>query len=163
MRPTKPGWTGLFALALFNFTMASNAATASAADFGTLLGSWDGSGTVNYQDRPSESVHCNAYYTGSVTSLHLAIRCQSASSKIEIRGSLSQHGDTLSGQWEERTFNSSGEATGRHTGTHLSLSITGGGFTGTMSVDYGRSNQSISVSTSGIPMTGVKMKLSRSG
>lgn len=143
--------------------IAALASQAQAADFSELLGTWDGSGTVSYRDRGSESVRCNAYYTGSASSLKLAIRCQSPSSKIEIRGALSQRGDALSGQWEERTFNSSGEATGSHSDRHLSLSITGGGFKGTMSVDYGSSNQTISVLTSGIPMTGVKMKLTRSG
>src|SRR5262245_57680510 len=80
--------------------------------FDTLRGTWSGSGQIRYQDGKSEGIKCNAYYTGEGEQLRLAIRCESDSTKVEIRGQLAAQGGKLAGTWEERTFNASGEASG---------------------------------------------------
>jgi hypothetical protein len=127
-----------------------------------LLGSWSGSGQIRYDDGGSEGIRCNAYYTGSAERLRLAIRCKSDSTEVEIRGLLTRQGDSLSGTWEERTFNASGEAKGRIAGDKLSLSISGGGFSGSMSVGYAGSKQTVTISTQGIKMRSVNVTLSKS-
>jgi hypothetical protein len=127
-----------------------------------LLGSWSGSGQIRYDDGGSEGVRCNAYYTGSAERLRLAIRCRSDSTEVEIRGLLTRQGDQLSGTWEERTFNVSGEAKGRMTGDKMSLSISGGGFSGSMSVGYAGSRQTVTITTQGIKMRSVNVTLSKS-
>ena len=124
-------------LAAFTLIISGGAIAAPAdSSFDGLLGAWSGSGQVRYQSGDTEGIRCNAYYTGGGPKLGLAIRCKSASNDIEIRGALTHQGEKVSGTWEERTFNASGEASGRMAAGRLNLSIAGGGFSGTMSVSY---------------------------
>jgi hypothetical protein len=125
------------------------------------LGTWSGSGQIRYQSGETEGIRCTAYYTGGGQRLRLAIRCKSTSNDIEIRGLLTQQADRVSGTWEERTFNAAGEATGRMTSGRMSLSITGGGLSGSMSVSYSGSRQTVVITTQGIPMKSVNVTLGR--
>ena len=149
--------------AIFGVVSLALPAPSALADtaFDSLLGSWAGSGQIRYEDGRSESVRCTAYYTEGGQRLKLAIRCRSSSNEIEIRGQLVARGDVVSGTWEERTFNASGEANGRVSRNHLTLSVTGGGFSGSMSVAYGTGRQVVTISTQGIAMRGVSVIMSR--
>jgi hypothetical protein len=126
-----------------------------------LMGSWSGSGQIRYDDGQSEGIRCSAYYTGGGDRLRLAIRCRSDSTEVEIRGLLTRQGETLSGTWEERTFNASGEATGRIAGDKMSISVRGGGFSGTMTVAYAGARQVVTISTQGIRMRSVNVTLAK--
>lgn len=126
-----------------------------------LLGSWSGSGQIRYDDGGSEGIRCSAYYTGDSERLRLAIRCRSDSTEVEIRGLLTRHGESLTGTWEERTFNAAGEATGRVQGDKMTLSIRGGGFSGSMSVAQAGSKQVVTISTQGIKMRSVNVTLGK--
>lgn len=137
-------------------------AAAGATAFDALIGTWSGTGQIRYQDGQSERVRCTAYYSESGEKLRLAIRCNSESNQIEIRGHLTQRGERVTGTWEERTFNASGNAEGRVSATRLNLSITGGAFSGSMSVTYGGSRQTVVISTEGISMKSVTITLAKS-
>jgi hypothetical protein len=126
-----------------------------------LMGSWSGSGQIRYDDGQSEGIRCTAYYTGGNDRLRLAIRCRSDSTEVEIRGLLTRQGETLAGTWEERTFNASGDASGRLTAERMSLSISGGGFSGSMTVGYAGSRQVVTISTQGIRMRSVNVTLAK--
>jgi hypothetical protein len=144
--------------------VCGGAVTAPAAtSFDGLLGTWSGSGQVRYQSGNTEGIRCNAYYAGGGPKLGLAIRCKSASSDIEIRGALTHQGGKVSGTWEERTFNASGEASGQMAAGGMNLSITGGGFSGTMSVSYSGPRQTVAITTQGIPMKSVSVTLTKGG
>jgi hypothetical protein len=147
---------GIFALVI-GIAVSAHAAT----PFDGLLGTWSGSGQIRYQSGETEGIRCTAYYTGGGQRLRLAIRCKSTSNDIEIRGLLTQQADRVSGTWEERTFNAAGEATGRMTSGRMSLSITGGGLSGSMSVSYSGSRQTVVITTQGIPMKSVNVTLGR--
>jgi hypothetical protein len=132
--------------------------------FHSLLGAWTGSGQIRYQDAQVEAVRCSAYYTEDGQRLKLAIRCRSTSNAaIEIRGQIVASGESVSGTWEERTFNASGEAHGKISRNKLTLTVTGGGFSGAMSVDYGGNRQAVSISTRGISMESVKVTMTKGG
>lgn len=135
----------------------------SAGRFDPLLGAWSGSGRSSYQDGQTEPIRCTAYYTESASRLRLAIRCQSASNEIEIRGQLTASGDGVSGTWEERTFNALGEASGRFSGNRMTLSVKGGGFSGSMSVLLDGGRQVVTIATEGISLKSVTVTLSRGG
>jgi len=128
----------------------------------SLMGSWSGSGQIRYDDGQSEGIRCTAYYSGGGERLRLAIRCRSDSTEVEIRGLLTRQGERLAGTWEERTFNASGEASGRVAGDRMSLSITGGAFSASMSVAYAGSRQVVTISTQGIRMRSVNVTLAKS-
>jgi len=89
----------------------SNARTKN--PFDSLLGTWTGSGRLVLQGGQREDIKCNAYYTGGGSKLRLAVRCASASYKVEIRSKLTRAGDEISGTWEERTYNAAGSVSGR--------------------------------------------------
>ena len=135
---------------------------ARAALLDNLLGSWSGSGQIRYNDGGSEGIRCTAFYTGSSEKLGLAIRCRSDTTEVEIRGLLTRQGESIAGTWEERTFNASGEAKGRIQGDKMTLSITGGGFSGSMSVAHAGSKQVVTISTEGIKMRSVSVTLGKS-
>jgi len=151
----------IVAIAAVNLTPAEVTNAGDESPFDSLLGSWAGSGEIVLQGGLAEIIKCNAYYTGGGRELRLAVRCASPSHKVEIRSGLTRMGDEISGNWEERTYNAAGSVTGRALGNQLSFSISNGGFSGSMSVSYSSSEQSVSISTEGINLKSVNMTLSR--
>ena len=157
-------WT-TFRRRLLAITIVALPATAAlaASSFDALLGAWSGSGQIRYHDGRSEPVRCSAYYTGGGDRLRLAIRCRSTSNDIEIRGQLTARGDSIVGTWQERTFNASGEASGRFAANRMTLAVAGGGFSGSMSVALGGNRQVVAISTEGLPMKSVSVTMTRGG
>jgi hypothetical protein len=130
--------------------------------FDSLRGAWSGSGQIKYDDGTAEGIRCTAYYTGEGAQLRMAIRCESGTNKVEIRGHLTAQGETLTGTWEERTFNAAGDAKGRVSDGKMSLSVIGGGFKGAMSVSASGGKQSVNIHTEGIKMKSVSVTLGKS-
>jgi len=91
----------------------------------------------------------------------MAIQCKSDKNPINIRSQLRIDGSRASGTWEERTFNASGTASGSVGSSNMSLSVTGGGFSGTMSVSFGKSSHRVSISTQGIAMSRATMNFKK--
>lgn len=147
------------------FASAVAAAPSSArADgpFGSFTGAWTGSGQVRWAGGQSESLKCKVYYTNkSANDLALALRCASASAKIEMRANLAHAGGALTGTWEERSYNASGSVAGKASNNHLTMSINGGGLSGQMSVQVNGGSQTVSISTNGAGFTGVNIQLSK--
>jgi hypothetical protein len=137
----------------------------AAADgpFATFGGSWSGDGRIELASGATERIKCRAYYTpkDGGSSLGMAIRCASASYKIELRSQLQSSGNQISGNWEERTFNATGQVTGRVSASNINLSVVGGGLTASMSVSNRGSSQSVGISTQGSGLKRVEIDLSR--
>jgi hypothetical protein len=135
----------------------------AAGPFADLNGSWSGSGRIRLEDGKTEGLKCKAYYLpkGGGAELGLALRCASASNKIELRANLTASGNRISGSWEERAFNATGTVSGNASDNRLNLSINGGGFTGSMAVTTTGKSQVIAVSTQGIGLRGVNVNLQR--
>ncbi len=132
--------------------------------FTSLSGNWSGSGQMRFDGGNAEALKCRAFYTpkDAGSSLGLAIRCASPSNKIELRATLTSAGGRVSGSWEERTFNATGEVSGQVTNTRLNLSIKGGGFNASMMVGTTGSSQSVLIQTEGTGLRSVNINLSRS-
>jgi hypothetical protein len=130
--------------------------------FASLSGSWSGGGQMRFENGSSERISCRAYYTprDGGSALSLAIRCASKDNKIELRANLQSNGGRVSGDWEERTFNAGGSATGRASGGSLTLAIAGS-VAGSMQVSTSGNRQNVSISTSGVALRGVSMSLSK--
>jgi hypothetical protein len=143
--------------------LASSVARADSL-FSVLNGSWAGAGQIKLEGGSTESLKCRAYYTAKDegSGLGLAIRCASASNKIELRATLAYQSGKISGNWEERQFNAAGSVTGQASNSRVSLSITGGGFSGSMTVTVNGGTQSVSILTNGIGLKAVNINLSRS-
>jgi hypothetical protein len=136
-------------------------AGASAGSFGGLYGSWAGSGQIRLDNGASEDLKCRAYYTEKPDGLGIALRCASASYKIDLRATLASAGQNLSGSWEERSFNAVGNATGRASGNKISLAIAGGGLTASMAVTTDGARQTVAISTEGTRLRNVNIGLAR--
>jgi len=131
--------------------------------FSGLTGTWRGAAEVRLQSGSSETLKCFAYYTpkGTGAELGLAIRCASASNKIELRAQLASTDGKVSGRWEERTYNAAGDVTGSAQEGRLMLSIDGGAFKGSMAVRTSGTSQTVLIKTEGIALMGVNINLSR--
>jgi hypothetical protein len=153
------GAAGGVALALAMLTGPAGAE----GPFAGLTGTWRGAAEVRLQSGSSETLKCFAYYTPKATGaeLGLAIRCASASNKIELRAQLTAEAGKVSGRWEERTYNAAGDVSGQAQEGRLNLSIEGGAFKGSMAVRTTGASQSVSIKTEGIALQGVNISLSR--
>ena len=144
-----------------NLAMALPSATAADSPFNELAGSWSGNGQIRLDDGKSERLSCRANYNpkDSGASLGMSLRCASPSYKIELRSSLRYDAGRISGSWEERTFNTGGEVTGKAANGVIQLAFTGN-VSGSMSVSYGGSSQKVSLTTTG-GMAGLTLSLSK--
>jgi hypothetical protein len=126
-------------------------------------GSWSGGGHIRLDGGKSENLQCKAYYSprGDGLSLGVALRCASASNKIDLRAKLSSHGNQILGSWEERSYNASGSVVGVASGNRLQLTINGGGLAGGMTVTTNGMIQSILVHTTGATVKGANISLRR--
>lgn len=145
------------------FCLAGAPASLAAGPFSSLEGNWTGGGQIRLDGGQTERLKCTAYYRqkDGGSGLNIAIRCASQNNKIELRAVLVNQGGKLSGSWEERTFNAAGDVTGQATDNRISLSISGGGLSGSMIVSFTPSSQRVSITTQGTGLKGVNINLSR--
>ena len=148
-------------LLTLGIAVAVPALAADAIAVSTLAGSWSGSGRISYTDGSSESIRCTANYTGGGSDLRMAIQCKSDKNPINIRSRLRIEGRRATGDWEERTFNVSGTASGSAGPSSLSLNVSGGGFSGSMAVSFSKSSHNVTISTQGIAMSRASMSFTR--
>jgi hypothetical protein len=143
--------------------LAGASAAAAAGPFDGLSGSWSGSGSIKLDDGRTEGLKCKAYYSprSGGAGLGLALRCASASNKIDLRASLNATGSRIAGSWEERTFNVTGNASGQAAGNAIKLAIDAGVLSGQMAVVTTGGAQTISVRTDGTGLKGVNISLRR--
>jgi len=130
--------------------------------FEQLVGTWSGKGKVTFEGGNSEALACTAYYVSrdAGAGLGLAIRCASTSYKTEIRSNLHHANGKIHGEWEERSFNAAGAASGVVSPERISLQISGA-INGSMTIVQAGSKQSVSISTSGGGLSAVSIGLSR--
>ncbi len=141
-------------------SLSTNSAAADAS-LGVLAGSWHGGGTMSFENGKTEDISCNGYYKGG-GNLSVVIRCKGTSSNFELRSKLSSNGDKVSGSWEERTYNATGDVSGTASAGKLNVQFSGS-LTGSLEMSFSSSSQSVSVSvdTKGAGIKGVRVSLSR--
>jgi hypothetical protein len=116
-------------------------------------------GSANPARQGAEGAHQVQRHTGVACDLDWLF---AAKATITRSRSGAQHsGGRLSGNWEERTFNASGTASGTATPNKISLSIKGG-VSAKMLVSYTKTTQNVNISLSGVALQGVRISLARS-
>jgi hypothetical protein len=130
--------------------------------FEQLAGTWSGKGKVTFEGGNTEALACTAYYVSrdAGAGLGLAIRCASTSYKTEIRSNLHHGNGRIFGEWEERSFNAAGAASGVVSSERISLQISGA-INGSMTIVQTGSKQAVSISTNGGGLSAVSIGLSR--
>jgi hypothetical protein len=144
--------------AIAGFATASPVSAQSA--LGGLAGTWSGGGQIKLDNGSTERLTCRAYYKPRDAGLGLALRCASASYRIELRSALGVKGNRLSGTWEERSFNAGGSISGSSSAGALHLSFSGT-MSGSLSVRYGGSSQHVSITSGGGGLSSVSLTLNR--
>ena len=162
-RTLKTLLTQLGALALISaasLTLCTNSAVADGS-LNVLAGTWHGGGTMSFESGEAESISCNGYYKGA-GNLSVVIRCKGTSSNFELRSKLESSGDKVSGSWEERTYNATGDVSGTASAGKLNVQFSGS-LTGSLEMSFSSSSQSVSVSvgTKGAGIKGVHVNLNR--
>ena len=157
-RLTQFGVLALIGAATVGLTTNSVAGDAS---LDVLAGSWHGSGTMSFESGKTEDISCNGYYKGA-GNLSVVVRCKGISSNFELRSKLNSNGDKVSGSWEERTYNATGEASGTASAGKLNVRFSGS-LAGSLEMSFSSSSQSVSVSvdTKGAGIKGVRVSLNR--
>jgi hypothetical protein len=139
-------------------------AAAGGSLFASLDGAWSGSGKVKLDSGKSERIKCKGYYNAKSggAELGVAIDCANAAVRINMRAKLVDAGGKVSGTWEEREFNQSGEVSGKASADKLTLSFAGG-ITGSMSIATSEGGQTVTISTGGPGFVGAELQFSKSG
>lgn len=153
-----------FALFAALAAVASSAPAAAVdATFAALDGAWGGSGSVRLENGKTERLRCRGYYNAKTgTTLGMAINCGNASFKINMRANLRNAGGSITGTWEEREFNQTGNVSGKQTANGFNLRFTGA-LSGSMSVATTGSSQTVSIKTGGPGFTGVNLQFAKNG
>ena len=102
---------------------ASLADVAAARLFGTLPGSWAGTGTVQTPGG-IDGLRCRAdYRPASEARVRLDLRCASVAFGFTIVGDLARDGERVSGTWTETTLGISGTLSGLIRGGRLEAAV----------------------------------------
>lgn len=157
---------------VFNFVFAalgahlalSGPAFSADAPLNTLNGTWGGDGSLAFEDGPAEKLTCLGYYKSPSDgkNLSIVIRCHGDPDKLELRAKLDYDHGKMSGTWEERTYNASGDVTGQASDKSLDLNFSGS-LDGKMSIAFSPTTQSVSVtiSTANSGLKGAQISLNR--
>lgn len=146
------------------FTAGASPAAKAAADspVGALIGAWRGDARATMDSGKTENMQCKGYYTAQGgDGLGIAIRCANASAKVDLRATLAFSNGSVSGNWEERTYNASGAVSGKATANKVNLAINGGGLTAAMTVSITGASHSVAISTQGTGLKGVNINFNR--
>ncbi len=81
--------------------------------------------------------------------MSLVLRCANASTKLEIRANFIRTGNSVTGTWEERTFNLTGSLSGGVDGNSLNATISGSGFSATVSARTTGGNFTVTLTPDG--------------
>ena len=153
----------LAATLLMVIATPSNIADANPSGiFQSLNGTWRGTGRIKLTGGNTQRIACRAYYNvkDHGAGLGLAIRCASADNKIELRARLNDENGKLSGTWEERTFNATGNISGRAKSGSVRMTIDGA-ISGSMNISYSQRRQTVSISTATEGLKGISINLRR--
>jgi hypothetical protein len=154
-------WRPVAGAVLGSVLLAASGTAQAASAFAGLGGSWSGSGHIRLENGQREAIRCSANYVPrGGNGLGLALRCASASGRVELRASLEARGGRVSGTWEERSYGVSGAVSGVASGGNLRL-VFSGSLSGAMLVTTSGNSQSISVRTDTSALQGVNVSLRR--
>lgn len=130
-----------------------------AGAFTDLAGSWGGDGTLMRKDGTSERLRCQARYDvqGAGDQVTLRITCASDSFKFDLSGYLNSAGDTVSGQWSEPNYNSTGTMEGHAGRGRITAHAVGNTFSASLSVNTQGGRQAVTIQPEATDVTRVSL------
>lgn len=152
--------TSLFVAGVTAMFMAVTTPAQAGEIFKKLNGSWSGGGSASFVSGERERLRCRARYTGSGARLGISLRCASASSSINLRGSLEGTGSRVGGSWSESQFGLSGSAFGSARGNRVRLRINGD-MKGSLILTAAGRRHTFALTSSTSTLSGVRISMSR--
>jgi len=141
-------WTAL--ITLFLLAGAGVPAIAQTArPFSHLAGQWSGTGTIDLANGGREPLKCRAAYDvlERDRNVQMNIRCASESYNFDLRGSATEQGGVVSGNWSEETHNASGTLQGRADNNRVEVTARAASFAATLTLITRGDRQSVSIRT----------------
>jgi len=136
---------------------------ASAGPFSDLAGSWTGAGTLTKKSSGNERLRCQARYDvgNAGEQVNLRITCASDSFKFDLTGYIVNRGGSISGQWSEPNYNSSGSLDGRVSDSKISAHAVGNTFSAHIVVSTQGNRQSVTIEPQETDVTRVSLAFQR--
>lgn len=131
--------------------------------FATFPGSWSGGGVISLASGAVERLRCKAEYRveyGGAT-LMQNLDCVSDTYKFELITQIQATGSDITGGWFEATRNAKGAIVGRVSGGHIEGTVSGQGFTATVSVEARANHQRVLIRTQGGDIRQISAELTR--
>jgi hypothetical protein len=127
-------------------------------------GRWSGAGTLRLQGDRQERITCRATYaaSGAATVLQ-TLRCASPRYNFDFKSNMRLNGARVSGQWRDDANGRGGILAGSVRGKSIAVTISGAGFSASMSLRVDGCNQSISVRPRGHEIEQVALRLRKGG
>ena len=153
------GRAAVMALALGG-ALHLGAGDAHAANLTSLVGDWQGRGTVKLANGGEEPVRCRVSYAqvrGNV--VDQSLRCASISYRIDAVSRVQTSGRRLTGTWEEKRFETSGDLSGALRDDGFTMRLVGTAFTAGMNVEVDSCTQVMDINVNGIDIRQISMKL----
>lgn len=149
-------------LSLFSFP-GIGAGPSFAGAFSNLAGNWAGGGTLSRKDGNNERLRCQARYDvgGTGEQMNLSIRCASDSFKFDLTGYIINSAGSITGQWSEPNYNSSGSLDGRVSDGKINAHAVGNTFSAHLQVSTQGSRQSVTIQPQETEVTRVSLSLQR--
>jgi hypothetical protein len=128
-----------------------------------LPGRWSGPGNIVMSSGETEQMRCIATYfvEGNGAAVRQNLRCASQGYKIDAVTNLKVAEGRVSGEWEERTWSTTGSIKGEVQGEGFSLTISGPNFSAAMAVKTTNCNQSINITPRGNAVAKISMNLGK--
>jgi hypothetical protein len=134
-------------------TTAGFSATASAACSSGALsliknldGNWRGSGTVKPIGGAQERISCRVSYDGNGSRVGQKISCAGTDYRFEASANVNCEGDSVSGSWNEKVANNTGQVKGSISGDRMNIEVDGPNFKGRFAVKVtGSSKHSLTI------------------
>jgi hypothetical protein len=155
--------TALAMSALLALVCVPAFAQPAAGPFAALQGSWSGTGTITMSSAAKERIRCNAthHLGASSNDLVLELTCASDSYKFELQSQIAASGDTITGQWFEKTRATGGAISGHIAGSQIQVRAEGQTFSALLSVTTRGDKQAISIQSPGSEMSDITITLMR--
>ncbi len=131
--------------------------------FAPLLGWWIGTGQLFFKDGKREQVKCRATYRWDAESGKLlqAVRCATASGKVEVKAEVWEEADALAGTWSETTYEFNGKLAGAFTPQGMRVKVSGDGLRANMSITVKEQRQLVEIQFHENTLVGLTMLFNR--
>ncbi len=111
-----------------------------------LKGAWRGSGTVKPIGGAEERIACRVHYNTSAARVDQKISCAGTDYKFDAGADVSCDGNDVSGIWNEKVANNTGQIKGKISGDHMNIEVDGPNFQGRFAVKVsGSSSHSLTI------------------